>query len=588
MNGNRPSKKKHIFTLFAAVMSAALVFTACSSNSGNGGNNAGSASNNSANAAEETPVQQDPVGFKYDPPIEVSTAMIFEQQTETDFKPGETIEDNVHTRWMRDTLGIDLSYDFIVAKREDHDTKLRLMLAGKNELPDVMKVSTELANDLIASKKVMPLNDLIETYLSPNLKALYEQYPGVLYPVTKDGKIYGLPNMYAMDEGTVMWVRQDWLDNLGLKAPATIEEFEEVIRAFTEDDPDRNGKDDTLGLAVSLKDGMYQWVSSADGIMGAFTDHVAQSGSMDMFWHENEEGKLEYGTIQPSLKPFLAAMNKWMEAGWIDPEAGIKDAAKATEIAASGQAGIIFGPFWMNGYPLSGVPEFQPYPNPTGPKGSAGRAEKAMVHDYVMFNSDFEHPEAILGYISKLFAMNFGEDDPYYDPFFKDGFHEGYDYVRHEGKIIRSDFEGAGVPKDKWPAPNDGKVAVRVHLPLTGATFVPYLGDAAFQKFKDNPDAEVLNAMEARVQASQPRQLEAGLVRISQNDTAIHNKYGGPPTATMESKGELLTKLETESYLKIIYGDEPLDYFDEFVKQWKANGGDQITQEVNEWYEGTK
>lgn len=583
MNGNHSSKRKRMNILLAAALSSVLALAACSSNAEPGA----TAEPGNSPSSQDSPVLSDPVGFKYDPPIKVTTAMVFEQQTATDFKPGETIEDNVHTRWLRDTLGIDLSFDFISPKREDHDTKIRLMLAGKNKLPDVMKASNVLANDLIMAKKVMPLNDLIETYLSPNLKALYEEYPGVLYPVTKDGNIYGLPNMYAMDEGTIMWVRQDWLDNLGLQAPTTIEEFEEVIRAFTEDDPDGNGKNDTLGLAVSLKDGPYQWMSSADSLVGAFSDHMAQTGDMRMFWSEDADGNLEYGTIQPSIKDFLAAMNKWMSNGWIDPEAGIKDAAKAAEIAASGEAGIIFGPYWMNGYPLSGVPEFQPYPNPVGPKGGAGRAEKAMVHDYTMFSADFEHPEAIIGYISKLFATNFGEGDPYYDSFFKDGWHEGYDYVKHDGRVVRQDFEGEGVPKEKWPVPDDGKTAVRVHFPLTGSTFVPYLGDDAFQKFKDDPDAEITNAMEARVQASQPRQLDAGLVRISQNDTAIYNVFGGAPTKTMESKGELLSKLETESYLKIIYGDQPIDFFDEFVKQWRANGGDQVIEEVNVWYKET-
>ena len=48
-----------------------------------------------------------------------------------------------------------------------------------------------------------------------------------------------------LTEGEVMIIRQDWLDKLGLKAPTTIDEFEEVIRAFTEDDPDGNGQKDT-------------------------------------------------------------------------------------------------------------------------------------------------------------------------------------------------------------------------------------------------------------------------------------------------------------------------------------------------------
>ena len=51
----------------------------------------------------------------------------------------------------------------------------------------------------------------------------------------------------------------------------------------------------------------------------------------------------------------------------------------------------------------------------------------------------------------------------------------------------------------------------------------------------------------------------------------------------METKWELLQKLERETYLSIIIGEKPLSYFDEFVKQWKAEGGERITKEINEW-----
>ena len=47
-----------------------------------------------------------------------------------------------------------------------------------------------------------------------------------------------------------MIIRQDWLDNLGLKAPTNMDEFEAVIKAFTEDDPDGNGQKDTMGLPI--------------------------------------------------------------------------------------------------------------------------------------------------------------------------------------------------------------------------------------------------------------------------------------------------------------------------------------------------
>lgn len=33
-------------------------------------------------------------------------------------------------------------------------------------------------------------------------------------------------------------------------------------------------------------------------------------------------------------------------------------------------------------------------------------------------------------------------------------------------------------------------------------------------------------------------------------------------------------------YLQIIVGDKPVEYFDEFVNQWKSLGGDTLTEEV--------
>jgi len=52
-------------------------------------------------------------------------------------------------------------------------------------------------------------------------------------------------------------------------------------------------------------------------------------------------------------------------------------------------------------------------------------------------------------------------------------------------------------------------------------------------------------------------------------------------TETMKLKWATLVKMEEETMLKILTNQENIDYFDKFVKDWKAAGGDQITQEVN-------
>ena len=60
---------------------------------------------------------------------------------------------------------------------------------------------------------------------------------------------YEDPSYWCMDRGLL--IRKDWLDNLGLEMPTNAEELLEVMRAFTEDDPNGSGAADTIGFAYN-------------------------------------------------------------------------------------------------------------------------------------------------------------------------------------------------------------------------------------------------------------------------------------------------------------------------------------------------
>ena len=62
-----------------------------------------------------------------------------------------------------------------------------------------------------------------------------------------DGQLYGVPFVKPGARYGVL-VRQDWLDKLGLPVPHTIEDLTKVAEAFTTQDPDGNGKNDTVGF----------------------------------------------------------------------------------------------------------------------------------------------------------------------------------------------------------------------------------------------------------------------------------------------------------------------------------------------------
>lgn len=64
--------------------------------------------------------------------------------------------------------------------------------------------------------------------------------------------------------------------------------------------------------------------------------------------------------------------------------------------------------------------------------------------------------------------------------------------------------------------------------------------------------------------------------------------FKAAPTASMSKYWEQLQTMEKQVYTNIIYGNESIDAFDKFVEDWYAQGGDKITEEVNEWYQSVK
>lgn len=101
-----------------------------------------------------------------------------------------------------------------------------------------------------------------------NLRKLKQEIVG---NTKVDGRIYSLYQGRPLSRQGIIY-RKDWADNLGLSAPTTTDEFFEMARAFTEDDPNRSGKEDTIGLAErsDLVYGAIKTISSWFGVPNEF------------------------------------------------------------------------------------------------------------------------------------------------------------------------------------------------------------------------------------------------------------------------------------------------------------------------------
>ncbi|MBK9054848.1 MAG: extracellular solute-binding protein [Chloroflexi bacterium] len=192
--------------------------------------------------------------------------------TEAGPPPGDWIAYQI----IKDELNINLTYT-IIPTGGDGEAKLNAA-AAPNDLPDLFQlVST--SNDvrgallrMVDLGLVAPVDDLMP--LMPQRTELHYNDPLALDLVTFDGQQYGLPEPPPLPKREGLVIRKDWLDALGLAAPTTIEEVYEIAVAFTEQDPDGNGQNDTYGIGGFINGqgigNRFDWILGAYGVPGVW------------------------------------------------------------------------------------------------------------------------------------------------------------------------------------------------------------------------------------------------------------------------------------------------------------------------------
>lgn len=265
-----------------------------------------------------------------------------------EWQGGETYTDNV---WIDLYKEHNIYPEFLYnVEMSQLESKLSSAILSGN-YPDIFQTDTVSYVNYVEDGVVADITEAYETYASDQLKEYLMSDGGVaLKQLTIDGKLYGLPRLAnPYEEYSMMFIRKDWLDNLGLSIPKTTEELKEVAYAFTHMDPDGNGKDDTCGLVLDGVEMFSGTIGNSDGFFNSFEAYFGQDG---MAMVENDNGEVVWGgSNSEAVKEALTYLQEMYADGSLCKDFLYMDGDGIFEAAGNGHCGIWFGPHWAGMVP---------------------------------------------------------------------------------------------------------------------------------------------------------------------------------------------------------------------------------------------
>lgn len=414
--------------------------------------------------------------------------------------------------------------------------QMQLMIAS-DELPDIVEHGwnsypggPEMA---ITDEYIYELSDLIDKYAPAFKKHLTENASYDKQIKTDNGKYYAFPRFVQEGLNQICYgpyLRQDWLDKLGLEKPETIDEWENVLTAFKDE---MGAEAPFVGNTLTL----FRTFASAFDI---YCD-----------WYQ-DNGTIKYGYIEPGYKELLAKLNSWYEKGLICPDIASIDGNTINTKILNGKFGATAG--WaasqmgvlldagkdLEGFKLAGV-QF-----PVNEKGKVSEYNyiTAPVHmaSGVAISRNCKNPELAVRLIDFAFTekghmlANFGIEGESYNM-------EG-DYPKYSDLIHKN-------PENKTISQAIAAYTLQGHVPM-------YQEVRYIEQYYEQPEL---------------KDAQKEWVKTNMNDHLMPQIYVLGEES--EKDADIMAACKTyidEMSLKFITGAESLDKFDEYLAQLEEFG----------------
>ena len=486
----------------------------------------------------------------------------------------DTPSDNAYTRYLKEVLNVQNENEFEAITGPDYDQKVSMAIASQ-DIPDIMYISDYATLvELVENDLIEDLTEVYNNLACETVKSSYARYGednNPLNTVTFDGRIMAIPKTQPSDGQDFLWLRKDWMDKLELEMPSTLDEMADVLRAFISQDPDGNGQADTIGLVVHNEVyGSYPNNTFAvDNIFTAF-------GAYPTVWMTDESGNAVYGSVQPEMKDALQLMRDWYAEGLLDREFTTRTYDDIVALLSSGQCGAYIGPWWSPFNPAqtstyaSQDAEWINVSAPTGPDGKINAINTKSYGGFVVVRKGYEHPEIAM----KIVNVN-----------------SEYS-MQDKSDAAKEILENQSIAYFNWPLycqvqPGNNAELMTQHVEavMNGSADVSTLSTEELGYYESAVRYQEAEAAGQKADSADYSQYVSRIVamnRMIDEPANFLTPAFFETTDTMKTRWASLEKIEMQAILKIIVGEEDLDYFDQFVSEWTGAGGDIITEEVNE------
>lgn len=389
------------------------------------------------------------------------------------------------------------------------------------------------------------LTDVLQDY--PNLIASDE---AILQGASVNGSQYGLFRWRDPMRSSVA-VRADWLDELGLETPRSVDELREVAEAFASEKP---GGDLTSALLLS------QWGTRYGGD-GPY-DYFATWFGAPNGWGERD-GSLVPAFDTEEFEESLSYLRSMLEDGLLNADFPVLTTSDIDDAFLQGKGGILVGTDdvleSMAGKfdqldPGNGASYITLCGNLAGPDGQLHGHPTPGFNGLVVIPRqsvvDEDQLASLLGLLDKA-------NSP-------------------EGQTLLSiGTEGVNFEMDG-----------EFYVPIEGAEVGENGGTSPFQNMISAPGGSVVPARKPASDELAAALEERDELRSQALEVAVHDAAAGLVSEAEITEGEVLNQIIGDARVKYIAGEIDLQRFRDEVARWHASGGDAIVEEINQLHQG--